>query len=366
MLKILFDHQTFSLQRYGGISRYFTNIDHALKKEKDVISDISLPYSNNYYLQDNHGILGKTLGPLLLRKQKKIIKWNRRYSKYIIDHKDFDVLHPTYYDPYFLPGLSKPFVITVHDMIHEKFPQYFSPADETPSQKRRCIESASHIIAISESTKTDIQYYYNIPDNKISVIHHGFDNFIHDEEQIPSEPEQYLLYVGDRNAYKNFACFLSAIVPLLQKQPYLKVICAGGGEFQCAERELIERLDIHHRVSQKKVTDSEMATLYKNAKAFIYPSIYEGFGLPLLEAFKYQCPVIASDTKCFREIGGDAIRYFNPYDSKDICKVIESTIDNQEIKSHLIQNGHQQLQKFTMNNCMQQTIQVYKNIVSKS
>lgn len=366
MLRILFDHQTFSLQRYGGISRYFANLYHAAQSLTESSSTISILYSNNYYIADHPGALGNTLGSILLKNDRKIYKWNTKYSKYLINNNNFDVFHPTYYDPYFIEYIKKPVVITIHDMIHERFPEYFDPGDSSAHNKRLCIEKADHIIAISAATKKDIQYFYNIPDEKITVIHHGFEPFEVKEKEKTLSRQNYLLYVGDRRAYKNFSLFITAITPLLKKDPSLKIICVGGGNFKQAELEIITRLKIQNQISQVTASDNELAKLYENAIAFIYPSLCEGFGLPLLEAFQHECPIVASDIDCFREIGGNAIQYFNPYIEQDILYNIEQIIKNKNLRKTLIENGRHQLLKFPIRLCTEKTMNVYKTLAQNS
>lgn len=364
MLKVLYDHQTFSLQKYGGISRYFANVHHAIQQQIGIEASISLLYSNNYYIKDIPNFMNKSLGKFLLSDPDKCYKWNKRYSRRIIGNNDFDIFHPTYYHPYFLKKLKKPFVITVHDMIHEKYPEYFTSEDPSSYYKRQCIEKASHIIAISESTKNDIQQYLNIPEEKISVIHHGYQPIAsYEKNDLFDLPEQYLLYVGDRRAYKNFYGFIRALVPLLKNDPILKIICAGGGSFQLAEIEFLSALGLSNQVVQKSVSDYQLAMLYKNAIAFVYPSFYEGFGLPILEAFGQNCPIIASNNSCFKEIAGDACQYFNPNDPSDILKSVEAVKSSFLLRSNLVSKGNNQLLTFGMDKCVNKTIELYKNLV---
>lgn len=363
MLNILFDHQTFSMQYYGGISRYFANIHHTIAGQNDVTSDISILRSNNHYIQDFPAPLNNAFGKILLKKQKKCFKWNKIYSAYRLKKNDYDILHPTYYNPYFLKHTHKPYVITVHDMIHELYPEFFEPGDEFVRYKRLCVENAAHIIAISSSTKEDLKNILGIEDSRISVIHHGFNPELSISANVhsPQPTSDYLLYVGDRRGYKNFSRFVTAIVPLLEKNPSIMLICAGGGPLQSAEQELLLRLKIQSRVTQAGISDSQLSLLYKNAIAFIYPSLYEGFGLPILEAFQNNCPVIASDNECFREIGKDALAYFDPLDKQDILSTIERVIGNTNEKNILVENGQQLLQNFSMEACMEKTLAVYRN-----
>ncbi|WP_185960514.1 glycosyltransferase family 4 protein [Pedobacter westerhofensis] len=357
------------MQQYGGISRYFANIQHTSDVKKDIQSVVGILCTKNYYLKDYPAPLNNALGRWLLKKESRRFQWNMKYSKYLIQKNDFDILHPSYYDPYFLKYNKKPFVITVHDMIHEQFPEYFDPNDVYVRYKRLCIENADQIIAISESTSKDLQDILNVASNRITVIHHGYQMNINNS--LPPEPESpvptekmYLLYVGDRRGYKNFPVFLSALTPLLKKDINLKLICAGGGHFAEAEIEMISRLTLQNQVSQISATDRELTSLYQNAKAFIFPSLYEGFGLPILEAFNCNCPVIASDQPCFKEIGEDAIAYFQPNDKHSILKTVEEVINNQNLRLNLITKGRLQLAKFPMDLCMDKTLSVYNKLVS--
>jgi glycosyltransferase involved in cell wall biosynthesis len=366
MINVLFDHQTFSTQRYGGISRYFANIYHHINLQNYIQSDISILSTENQYIQEYPAILNNQLGKLIMTKPNRRFKWNKVYSKYRIKKNDFDILHPTYYQPYFLKDIKKPYVITVHDMIHEIYPEFFESGDPTARYKRLCVENASHIIAISESTKSDLIKYLNIRENDISVIHHGCDSQLsfQSAQNIAILPFDYLLYVGDRKGYKNWPRFVNAISPLLQKNKSMKLVCAGGGPLMAAEQELLHRLRITEQVQHHSVSDATLSSLYQNALAFIYPSLYEGFGLPILEAFQNQCPVIASNTPCFREVGGNAIFYFDPTNENDMLLSITSLIDSKEKRKHALISGQAMLPQYAMEHCLNKTLAVYRNIHS--
>lgn len=363
MINVLFDHQTFSMQSYGGISRYFANIHTAIGQRTDVTSSISVLKSKNHYIRDFPAPLNNFIGDILLKKDKRASKWNKAYSKYCIKKNDYDVLHPTYYNPYFLKYTKKPYVITVHDMIHELYPEFFEPGDVFVKYKRLCVENAAHIIAISSSTKEDLKRILGVEDSRISVVHHGsVPGLSSSVSESKSAAQDYLLFVGDRRGYKNFSRFVTAIAPLLRKNPSMGLICAGGGTFQSAELELLLRLGIQSHVNQKSVSDTELSNLYKNARAFIYPSLYEGFGLPILEAFQNNCPIIASDNTCFREIGQDAIAYFDPCDEHQILTVIEDLLSDTDRQKKLVERGNALLPVFSMDNCIDKTLAVYRNI----
>jgi glycosyltransferase involved in cell wall biosynthesis len=358
-MKVFFDHQIFSMQMYGGISRYFANLSYDVNSQNGFETKVGLLFTENAYLNNNE--LPAHALKTVVKRQKRRFKYNSWYCKYLLMQNNFDVFHPTYYYPYFLSSLKKPFVLTVHDMINELFPQYFA-TDPVTKYKAVLINRADHIIAISESTKNDIQKFFDVDDKKISVIHLG--NHVQANPGSPNTvaiDNQYLLFVGDRFGYKNFELFLKAVAPVLLKHA-IKLICAGGGNFKPYEVELIDNLNVANKVQQLSVSDEQLAHLYKNAIAFVYPSLYEGFGLPILEAFANNCPLIVSNTSSLPEVAGEAAEYFNPAEKESITFAIEKVVNNKTLQQELRVKGVERVKLFSFENCVQQTLQVYSSL----
>ncbi|PTS95915.1 glycosyltransferase family 1 protein, partial [Pedobacter sp. HMWF019] len=283
--------------------------------------------------------------------------------KYLLKQNDFDIFHPTYFNPYFLKELKKPFVLTIHDMTYEALPEYFPASDPLPHYKRLLIERADKIIAISETTKTDIIKYLNTDPGKIEVIHHGIDNAASTYQTIAHLPETYVLFVGARWGYKNFYLLARAFKELSLKYPDLKLVLAGGGQLSFGDSEILVRLAIVDKVIQISVTDEELNTLYKKAICFIYPSLYEGFGLPILEAFKQGCPVLLSNSSCFKEIAGNAAKYFDCNSLQSLIHETELLITNPELRSKMAVEGYGKLTEYSMEKCLNKTINLYKAMV---
>ena len=360
-MKIQFDHQTFSLQQYGGISRYFSVLQDHLRHSKDFEMDPGLLVSRNHYLPADSFTIPAALGRQLVSRSRTY-SFNRRYCKYLLEKSRFDVFHPTYYDAYFLPLLKRPYVLTVHDMTHELFPEFFPQDDPFITYKRQVIEKADHLIVISEATKKDLLEIFGVPEQKVSIIHHGLYPIEGHSEAVPDLPKRFLLYVGARNGYKNFRRLMEAFAMLLEEDKELEVICAGGGAFNLAERELLHRNKLTAAVRQIQVSDHQLKTLYQRALLFVYPSLCEGFGLPILEAFHNACPVAVSGTSCFPEVGGDAVIYFDPYAPEDMSRAIKAVIHDKELTDGLIRKGQQRLARFTLEDCMKKTMDVYKSL----
>jgi len=372
-MKILYDHQSFALQEFGGISRYFTELMNQFQSRQDlsVSFELSLKYSNNkdlekYRFTHFHNFIKDFSFP---GKPTILNQINKSNSISSVRRKNFDVFHPTYYDPYFLQHIKKkPFVLTIFDMIHEIFPQYYPRYDRIRLFKEKLANRANKIIAISQNTKNDLINIYHLDSEKIQVIYLGNPlqeikcNQIEQESNIKDIYGEYLLFVGNRNIYKNFLFFIQAVSPLFYNYTELRVICAGGGKLSDNEKKILRKMNIANRVLQVAVNDQELKRLYMGAKAFVFPSLYEGFGLPTLEAFSCRCPVLLSDISSLPEIGGKAALYFDPYNEESIRRAIKSVLDHENTRQKMIDEGTRQLKKFSWEKTAEETKALYQSV----
>lgn len=368
-MTIFFDHQTFSLQNYGGISRYFTELIKGIKENHEHNAHLSLRYSDNAYVGEIKKDVRKLLpGFEFNRKLSAKYYLNRFYCQYELQKTSFDIMHPTYYDPYFIDSIgSKPFVVTFLDMIHERLANQFQDLGndrKITARKKQLAEKATAIIAISESTKRDIVELFGINEAKIKVIYLGNSlqmSGVQGENKANNLERPYLLFVGNRWSYKNFLWFIKVVAPLLKKHE-INVICAGGGAFIKQEIALIETNQLTDFVEQRPIDDFSLATLYSNAVAFVFPSLYEGFGIPVLEAFACDCPCIVSDQSSLPEVAGDAALYISPNNPDSLIEAVELLISNNAQRQEYIQRGRQQLAKFSWQNTVNQTVKLYQSI----
>ena len=353
-MKVLYDYQIFSFQRYGGISRYFYEIIKGINYE------LPLVFNNNAYF--NKGIDTEFNFKGKIRIYNFV---NKLYSIYALKTKNFDIFHPTYYNPYFVDYLdNQPFVLTIHDMIHEKFPSYFSKNDEIAKRKEVLAKKASRIIAVSYQTKKDIVEILGIDEKKIDVIYHGssFLDINEDLEFSEKLPNNYILFTGTRGGYKNFNKLIEAIYEFLLIDD-LYLICAGGGNFTAEEMNLFQKYKIEKKVLQFNIDDSKLKSLYKNSKFFIFPSLYEGFGIPLLEAMSSDCPILCSNTSCFPEIVGNNALYFDPYSSNDIKEKVNYAL-NYDLDD-FVKRGKRRLEYFSWDKARKETINSYEKVLNE-
>jgi len=365
-MKILYDHQTFVLQKYGGISRYFYEMVKYFKNTGDEVK-VALYFSNNHYISDKKHIKHLELLPKyeFRGKQRLSLLLNKINSIYILKKQNFDIFHPTYYDPYFLKYIGdKPFVLTVYDMIHEKLQDNFSSKDKTTEYKKLLCEKATKIIAISESTKNDLIEIFGIDDSKIEVVYLG-NSLIASNENIKALqlPQKYILFVGSRGVYKNFNTFIRGVTGVLNSDKDLSVVCVGGGLFNAKEIELFDTLKINNQVFQYTLDDDQLFSFYKSAELFVFPSLYEGFGIPVLEAFACDCPLVCSETSSLPEIAENGAEYFNPSNEISICKAIQNVLDSTERKEVLRKNGRERLKSFSWEKTSIETKKIYESIL---
>lgn len=360
-MRILYDHQMFTMQKFGGVTRYFAELMACLPSDFTACMPPTV-WSDNYYLQEIVGQQTRQLSrPHNFRLKRRIYYFlNDLQARKTTCKNDYDIMHPTWYAPYVLKGRKRPLVITVHDMIQELFTDDFLFYDRSVQNKRRLIQEADHIIAVSGQTKKDILDITGIDTNKISVVHHGYRPTVE-----PSAPlaENYILYVGDRRKYKNFGTFITGVAPLLHREKALAVICAGA-DFNDEEVALFHSLNIPQtRVRAIRATDAQLMSLYRHAQMFVYPSLYEGFGIPILEAFANECPVCLSNASCFPEVAGEAALYFDPQSPQSIQNAIESILYNHDEAERLRIAGRERVRQFSIERMVSSTCDIYKSMV---
>lgn len=386
-MKILYDHQIFQMQSFGGISRYFHELFSQIQEEKDVEIELSLLYSNNVYIDKYSNIkkrftkgdqFQKSFGgkhfygkyflyKLLYEKKDEIPNFdllNKENTINKLKEGNFDVFHATYYDDYFLEYIGeKPYVITVHDLIHQIYPEYF--LGNKIDKNKKLLENAAGIIAISETTKKDLKIYFDIPEDKIQVIYHAsslLKNNDSHEQFISKIPQNFLLFVGSRAIYKNFYFLVEAFAKISDEYPNLFLICTGSG-FSATEIDFFERLNIKDKILHFFVNDNELIYLYQNALCFVFPSLYEGFGIPILEAYENKCCTLLSNTSSLKEVGQDGALYFEPKNFDSLIHNLKKIITDKKLRIELINKGAEIHKKYSWKKSSTETLNFYKKII---
>ena len=275
-----------------------------------------------------------------------------------------------YYSPYYGKAKTRiPQVFTAHDIIHQKYRHYY-PEKETTAfirEKKECFERATLILCVSKNTAKDIRIHYpNLPSSKLKVIYNGVDEsfFEHKVNQYKGRP--YILYVGNRFYYKNFPRLLIAFAKSdLSKTFDLRVVSPSNDFPTDQEKEIIRTYDLSENIRVEiSVPDEILRTRYQQAFAYVFPSEYEGFGLPLLEAMASGTLVLASNSASLPEIGGEVPLYFDPLSLDSMINTLLQSCDlSTDNRQKRIKEGVSRAREFSWSNSKKQFIETISSLL---
>jgi len=364
-MRILYDGHIYATQTAGGISRYFTNIIDRLPQDVHPTltsthhtNKLHYPTHPNLTLQEYRGF----------RPHRISLKMRGYYFRWLNNRPSFDIFHPSYY---FLLAkqsftqIRHPLVITVYDMIHELFANSMELEGHTRRAKQAAIQAADVIICISENTKSDLLKYYPALESKVVVTHLASEfssDWAYGTEEVPTHP--YFLYVGSRTKeYKNFDTLLAAFSKAASANTDIR-LCVVGSPFNEQEQKLIAELKLTDRIQHYcYASDTHLAKLYRCSVAFVYPSLYEGFGIPPLEAMACGTVVVASDSSSIPEVVGDAGILFAPKATWDLADILLNLLDSPGERDRLIAKGYERNKLFSWDKTADQTVQVYQSLL---
>lgn len=282
--------------------------------------------------------------------------------------KNIDVLFtPAHYAP---RNIKIPSVVTIHDLSYFYYPDDFLKRDlyKLKNWTEYSINNAARLIAVSETTKKDIMKFYNIPSERISMIHNGFEKpktrtFRSLPHDLDSHP--FILNVGTLQPRKNIATVIKAFAKFRKYYRNYKLVIAGKTGWLYDDLfKLTSELDLlDYVIFAGYVPDDELASYYRKAFCYVTASLYEGFGIPVLEAMSYDCPVISSNTASLPEVGGDAALYFNPKSSDDLVKSFVKLAKDKKLRDLLVEKGKERIKQFSWGQCSNQTLEVLKQVV---
>ena len=364
-MKIRFDHRIFISQQYGGISRLFVILYTFLKGAKDVDIRFLVLVHFNYYLKkfDNKNFIFLTKFNKVYYHLVRLL--NKFYELFSLILFPPDIFHMTYYDsiPFHLKKTKV--VITVYDMIHELYPKQFS--DKSRIIKKKCIINADQILAISENTKKDLIKIYDINPLKIKVVYLGFKKFpqFSNSFELNSKTLKtpFILFVGQRSGYKNFDGFIEAYNSSIFLKNNYNIVSFGGGVFSNEELNMFNSYNLNEKIFHLKGADDVLKSCYENASVFIYPTKYEGFGIPPLEAMSCGTPVCCSNVSSIPEVVNDAAVFFNPNEKKEIVAALTKILKSDNLRDDLILKGNKRLNFFTWEKCTNESLSAYKSLL---
>lgn len=305
--------------------------------------------------------------------------WRSNGMRHDLHRLNIDLYHGLSHEiPVGMPKTGISTVVTMHDLIFERYPQQYKAMDVAIYRKkfRYAALHADRVIAISKQTALDLQQFYNVPEKKILVCYQScnpaFGLPVTDEELLAVRakynlPQQYLLSVGSVIERKNLLTVCKALHALKGRLDIPLVVIGTGGDYMQKVKEYIHSHGLADKVlwlSERPggVDSADMPAIYSAATLMLYPSVFEGFGIPILEALWSRLPVITSNVSCMPETGGDAARYVDPYNVDDLAQAIQEVAENNELRKSMKEHGIKHAARFTPETCAAAVMNVYNEL----
>ena len=369
MLSVLFDHQIFTLQKYGGISRYFVDLATGLLEHRCASPKILSGYHFNHYLScappeirtpslflpySSHRFVNRFLNPA-----------HYAYISAMCSLTKPHVIHRTYYSHPCKQPPNLPTVITVYDMINERFPQHFPNNHVTLESKRNAIHSSDHIICISKTTLNDLLAIYPSVEKKASCVYIDVPKpKVNASKRLLESSRPYILYVGHRKGYKNFDVLLRSFLSTKELHDNFDLFAFGGPPFSPTETAQILASGVNpSSVLQLSGPDSQLYALLSSAQCLVYPSLYEGFGIPPIEAMHLGCPVVASHSSCLPEVLSEAALFFDPSSISDLTNVLLKLLNSSTLRHELVHSGLSQASLYDNGRMIRRTSKIYHSLI---
>jgi glycosyltransferase involved in cell wall biosynthesis len=369
-MRVVFDSQIFCRQQFGGISRYFVSLAQQMAAIPGVQARIVAPLHINEFAKD------LPVGLVWGRKIRSSGKLNLLIglaSAVVGELVQYrvkpDIVHETYYYPQPRGPRDARRIVTIHDLAYRRYPEMFRVNSAIPGWMKSAVARADHVICVSEHTRRDLLEMYDIAPERVSVTHLGPGSLVSQPPEADPATvrarcsgldKPYILYVGSRASYKNLAGLVRAFAASAWLRQTFALVCFGGGGFTAAEQALMAELDVVDCVRHVNGPDSTLAGCYRHAAVLVYPSLYEGFGIPPLEAMSLDCPVVCSNTSSIPEVVGDAAVTFDPADPEAIRAALEAVLSSESLREQLIERGRRRKELFSWERCARETLDVYR------
>jgi len=350
---VIFGPEIWPLQENGGVSRYCFELISNLSK---------LGLNIRVLVGPNENIYSKQINPsLVVNLQSQSISEIKKAISLVMTEYESGIYHATYFNLRTLK-IAKMFklktFVTVHDLIGEIFPAKIKWFQRRNRDQEKTAKLCDCVISVSENTKRDVIQFYKIESSKINVIHLGVSAMKPSQLAINLVKEPYVIHVGNRNSYKNFFFTVKSISQCTELN-HLNIVAFGGGNFTTEETNEINSLGMNSRILHLKGDDTILAALYESAVALIYPSLYEGFGIPPLEAMRSKCPVIASDRASMPEVCGTAILYIDPTSEMSLQDAVLKVLKKES--GHSVELAFQHSMNYSWEKTAKATLDLYES-----
>jgi len=345
-----------------GVSVYALNLLHYFKKQanKDLCFKVFLKSKQLFDLPDETPYF-----KYVVVKAKFL--WSQIFLPIrLYQKRDIDIFFsPAHYGPRFLPV---PLIVTIHDLSYIYYPDEFLKKDlyQLKNWTKYSVKKAHHVIAVSKTTKKDLIDIYQLPEEKVTVVYNGYEKYpevSRSKLKVKRLDHPYILYVGTLQPRKNIIGLIKAFQKINQIYPQFELIIAGRkGWLYQKIFDTVAELGLENAVFFTDfISDPQLVYLYQNAFCLVMPSLYEGFGLPVLEAMSFGCPVICSFASSLPEIGGDACFYFDPTNINDLVEKILKLKNSPTMRKEMIKKGRERVKQFSWEACAEKTLEIIKD-----
>jgi glycosyltransferase involved in cell wall biosynthesis len=359
-LQVRFSPDVFRTQTYGGVSRYITELHRGLTA-RGVDSRILAWLHINAYLRGLPGTVGLDIAKVRpIRARQALTKGtDRALERLWCTRQDRDTIwHKSMFDRRVAVGPR--LAVTVYDMIHERYPDQFGSRDVIPESKRPWCDAADVVFAISETTRQDLLERFCLPAEKVKVTHLGVSVVEPAPGPLPFSETPWILYVGDRSKpYKNWQRVLDAVRALGSEG---RLACFGSPA-TADDLAAVEARRLTDRVRFIGGDDHDLARTYRAASVLVYPSLFEGFGLPPLEAMAHGCPVVAARAGAIPEVAGDAALLFEPTDPDALADALTLVLEDGDRAASLRTAGRARAATYTWDRTVAATLDGYRKIL---
>lgn len=362
-MNIYLDNIIFNLKEAGGVAVYWAELIKRLLKDNENVQFIESSIYRNIFRQE-----------LDIRRESILIESSLpiKILRYLPLQKaitEFSIFHSSYYR--ICNQVNVLNITTVHDFTYEIYRKGLPKYVHT-NQKKQAIKKANGIICVSENTKKDLlKFYPQIKEEHVKIVYNGVSQDYYPilqmetnaiKQLIPFESKEYILYVGDRRSdYKNFRILVEACQ--IVKMPLVMV---GGGRLSKYEESILKiKLGAIQYIQLNGITNMQLNQLYNHAAFLVYPSLNEGFGIPIIEAQKAGCPVICSDQSSIPEVAGKGAFVINEISALKIVEILNQNKSTSGVINSMIEQGFFNAQRFSWDKCYQQTKQVYSEVYSQ-
>lgn len=352
------------MQRVGGVSRCVVELVKAIGYSDALWTLYAGPHCNEYLMSSEYTVSGRhVVGKLERRPLGRISGSLRVEGKFAraVASEPHGIIHRTYYPALDRSSASTPVVVTLHDMMWERLQTRASLSESLNSRiKKSALTRADRIACVSEFTRSELDVVWPMLSYKSEVIHHGVRP-LSLSPILPVRDRPFFLFVGSREYRKRFSVIAEALS--ISRRLDHDLVCVGGGHFSGNEEQKLKSLGLCGRVEQVDAPDKLLAGFYAGATALLYPSAYEGFGMPILEAMAHSCPVIAASSSSLREVGGDAALYAPVDDVEAWRSQMEAMSSSTSTAASMRIAGVQRANHFSWANAAQAYLKLYRALM---